>query len=120
MASAPRPGIGKRNKENEQAQQVLRITVKGNAYSFCPNNLPFDDQIAVRKACGGLPFSAFWGGELTVSVDSLQIMLWLARRASGEPTLRLETVLEEWPEDLNPDDFEIALDDPEENDDDPE
>jgi hypothetical protein len=47
-------------------------------------------------------------------------MLWLARRASGEPTLRLETVLEEWPEDLNPDDFEIALDDPEENDDDPE
>lgn len=120
MAQAPRPGAGRRKQIASQSQRVLRITVAGETYSFCPDNIPFNEQIAVRKACGGLPFSAFWGGELTVAVDSLQIMFWLARRASGEPKLQLETVLEEWPDTLDPTDFEVVLEEPDENDDDPE
>lgn len=120
MASAPRPGSGRRKAQVDQAQRVLRITVNGETYTFCPDNIPFSEGIAVRKACGGLPFSAFWGGELTVSVDSLQIMFWLARRASGEPSLRLETVLDEWPDTLNPADFEVALEEPDETDNNPE
>ena len=120
MAQAPRPGAGKRKAATEQAQRILRITVSGETYSFCPDNIPFAEQIAVRKACGGLPFSAFWGGELTVGVDSLQIMFWLARRASGEPNLALSTVLDEWPEVLNPEDFEVAIEDPDGTEDDPE
>lgn len=120
MAQAPRPGTGRRKAATEQAQRVLRITVAGETYAFCPDNIPFAEQIAVRKACGGLPFSAFWGGESTVGIDSLQIMFWLARRASGEPNLQLGTVLDEWPTVLNPDDFEVAIEDPNDNDDDPE
>lgn len=120
MATAPRPGTGRRRQATQQAQRVLRITVSGETYAFCPDNIPFAEQIAVRKACGGLPFSAFWGGELTVGVDSLQIMFWLARRASGEPNLQLQTILDEWPDTLDPADFEVVLEEPDETDDDPE
>jgi hypothetical protein len=120
MANAPRPGTGRRKQATEQAQRVLRITVAGETYTFCPDNIPFNEQIAVRKACGGLPFSAFWGGENTVGVDSLQIMFWLARRASGEPNLSLGAVLDEWPDVLNPADFEVAIEDPNETDETPE
>ena len=120
MASAPRPGAGRRAAQKQQAQRVLRITVKGDTATLCPDNLPFGEQIAVRKACGGLPFSAFWGGESVIGEDSLQIMWWLARRSSGEPTLQLSTVLAEWPEVLNPDDFDVKLDEPDEGDLDPE
>ena len=120
MATAPRPGTGRRKQATEQAQRVLRITVQGETYTFCPDNIPFSEQIAVRKACGGLPFSAFWGGENTVGVDSLQIMFWLARRASGESNLQLATVLDEWPTVLNPDDCSVAIEEPDESDNDPE
>jgi hypothetical protein len=120
MASAPRPGAGRRRQQRTQAQRVLRITVRGETKTLCPDNIAFGEQIAVRKACGGLPFSAFWGGELTIGEDSLQIMWWLARRANGEPTLPLSTVLDEWPEILNPDDFNVELDEPDDEDVDPE
>jgi hypothetical protein len=47
-------------------------------------------------------------------------MFWLARRASGEPNLSLAAVLDEWPDVLNPADFEVAIEDPNETDDTPE
>ena len=120
MAQAPRPGAGKRATRQKDAQRVLRITVCGDTRHLCPDNLPFDEQVAVRKACGGLPFSTFWGGGAAIGEDSLQVMWWLARRASGEPNLQLATVLNEWPEVLNPDDFNVELDEPDEGDTDPE
>jgi len=120
MATAPKPGAGRRAAQRKAAQRVLRITVCGDTRTLAPDNIPFGEQIAVRKACGGLPFSAFWGGGSTVAEDSLQIMWWLARRANGEPALQLQTVLDEWPEVLNPDDFNVELDEPDEGDTDPE
>lgn len=120
MATAPRPGAGKRRAATQAAQRVLRITLKGETFSICPDNIRFSEQVAVRKACGGLPISSFWGGDTVIAEDSLQIMFWLARRASGEPSLSLQTVLNEWPSPLNPNDFDIVLEDPEEDDNDPE
>ena len=120
MANAPRPGAGKRAQARKAAQRILRITVCGETRTLAPDNLPFSEQVAVRKACGGLPFSAFWGEGPTIAEDSLQIMWWLARRANGEPSLQLATVLDEWPEVLNPDDFTVELDTPDDEDLDPE
>lgn len=120
MATAPRPGAGRRTAARKQAQRVIRITVRGESATLCPDNLPFSEQIAVRKACGGLPFSSFWGGESVIGEDSLQVMWWLARRSCGEPALQLQTVLDEWPEVLTPEDFNVELDEPDEGDLDPE
>tara|TARA_R110000868_G_C10899162_1_gene764198 strand:+ start:346 stop:711 length:366 start_codon:yes stop_codon:yes gene_type:complete len=120
MATAPRPGVAKRQAATQAAQRVLRITVKGETFSLCPENVPFHEQIAVRKACGGLPLSSFWGGGTVIAEDSLQVLFWLARRAGGEPSLSLQTVLAEWPSPLNPADFDIVLEDPTEDDTDPE
>ncbi len=120
MASAPKPGVAKRQAATQQAQRVLRITVKGETFTLCPENIPFGEQVAVRKACGGLPISSFWGGGTVIAEDSLQVLFWLARRACGEPSLNLQTVLNEWPTPLNPDDFDIVLEDPDEDDNSPE
>ena len=92
MATAPRPGVAKRQAATQAAQRVLRITVKGETFSLCPENVPFHEQIAVRKACGGLPLSSFWGGGTVIAEDSLQVLFWLARRAGGEPSLSLACV----------------------------
>jgi hypothetical protein len=120
MASAPRPGAGKRVAQVKAAQRVLKIRIGDIEGRLCPDNLPFSEQVAVRKACGGLPFSAFWAGEQVIGEDSLQIMFWLARRASGEPNLQLNKVLEEWPSPLMAEDFDISIEDAEEDADHPE
>lgn len=120
MAQAPRPGIAKRKAAQQQARKVLRITVDGTTVQLTPDNIPFTEQIAVRKSCGGLPLSAFWGDGPSVGVDSLQILFWLGRRACGEPGLSLATVLDEWPETLDPDAFDVTIIEPDDADDDPE
>jgi hypothetical protein len=120
MAQAPRPGVAKRKAAQEQARKVLRITVAGVTVELAPDNVSFKEQIEVRKACGGLPLSAFWGDGPTVGVDSLQVLFWLGRRACGEPGLPLSTVLEEWPQTLSPELFEVVVVEPDEADDYPE
>jgi len=120
MATAPRPGAAKRQAAKQQAQSVLRMTFEGRTLNFCPDNIPFSEQVVVRKACGGLPFAAFWGGGPTIGEDSLQLVWWLARRAAGEHNLQLATVLEEWPNPLRPEDFNIEFDEASEADVDPE
>lgn len=120
MATAPRPGAAKRQAAKQQAQTVLRMTFEGRTLTFCPDNIPFSEQVMVRKACGGLPFTAFWGGGPTIGEDSLQIVWWLARRSAGEHNLQLATVLEEWPKPLRPDDFDIEVGEASDTDVDPE
>lgn len=120
MATAPRPGAGRRKAAQQAAQRVLRVTISGDTRTLAPDNIPFAEQVAVRKACGGLPFSAFWGGGDLIGEDSLQVLWWLARRANGEPNLQLRTVLDEWPNPLQPDDFQVELVEPDEEDVDPE
>lgn len=118
MAQAPRPGVAKRKEAQQQAARVLRVTVDGVTVQLCPDNLPLEHRVAVRKACGGLPLSAFWSDGLAVDVDSLMILFWLGRRVSGEPGLSLSTVEKEWPQTLSPELFEIVLVEPDETDDD--
>ena len=120
MATAPRPGAGRRKAATEAAQRVLRVTICGDTRTLAVDNIPFREQVEVRKACGGLPFSAFWGGSDTIGEDSLQVLWWLARRANGEPNLALRVVLEEWPRPLTPDVFEVELVEPGDEDIDPE
>jgi len=120
MATAPRPGAGKRKAALETSQRVLKIRVGDIEARLCPDNLPFSEQVAVRKQCGGLPFSAFWAGEDVIAEDSLQLMFWIARRLCGEPKLQFSTVLEEWPSPLLPQDFDISVESADEDSDNPE
>jgi hypothetical protein len=109
MANAARPGVGKRAEAAKAARRVLRVSVRGESRLIAPNNVPFPIAVRIRKACGGLPLSAFWNGEATVDEDSLKVLWWAARMVSGEHGLSLDTVLEEWPEDLAADDLEVKV-----------
>jgi hypothetical protein len=118
MAQAPRPGVAKRKEAQQQARKVLRLTVDGVTVEVCPDNLPISERVALRKACGGLPLSAFWGDSSSIDIDSFQVLFWLGRRACGEPSLQLSEVEENWPENIGaPGMLEAVVIDPEETDD---
>lgn len=109
MATAPRPGASKRAEATKSARRVLKISVRGESRLIAPNNVPFPIGVKIRKACGGLPLSAFWNGETSVDEDSLKVLWWAARMVGGEHGLSRETVFEEWPEDLTAEDLEVKV-----------
>lgn len=110
MAQAPTPGVGQRAEAADAARQVMTITVRGRSLSFAFNNIPILELARVRKETG-LSFEAYWAGETSIGMDSLQVLWWLARRASGELQLTLQQTVDEWPADLDEDDISVAVDD---------
>jgi hypothetical protein len=117
MAEAPRPGIGRRTRAAEEAQKVLTITLRGEAFQLAIGSLPIREKLAVR-AQTGMPIEAFVGKEDRIGEDSIVVLWWLARRAAGEPTLSFETASGDWPSDLGIEDVSFSVDSP--NGDDPE
>lgn len=109
-----------RKQEIKAAKEVLTIKFQGAEYKLAINAIPLAEKRAVRKATGGLPFEAFWSGESSVGEDSLAVLVWLARRASGEPDLLLGDVEDAWPSPLGEDDIEISVEGADGDDDDPE
>ena len=114
MVSAPTPGVGKRKEAASAAATVMTITIRGHSWQIAPGNLPFAERGAVRKATGGLPIESYWDGNLSVGIDSIQVLWWLARRASGEPGLGLDAALDDWPSDLTEDDIGVEITEPDE------
>ena len=116
MTQAPLPGAAADQEQLNAAKMVMTITVRGQAVTLAPLNLPFAEELLVRKATG-LPWTAFFtGGETAVGMDTIKVAWWLGRRAGGEWQLTLERAMEEWPEDISPDDLDVQIADPEGND----
>jgi len=111
MASAPTPGVGARADAAAAAKQMMTITIQGRSLPFAFGNIPIKERAIVRKETG-LAFEAYWAGETSIGMDSIQVLWWLARRASGEWQLTLTNVVDEWPDDLTEDDIEIMVDEP--------
>lgn len=105
MAKAPIPGEGKRREEVKAAKVVHKLRIRDETRTLALANVPLKEKLLVRKATG-LPFEAFFG-EHVFGVDSLQVLWWLAGRASGDAFLTLEKVADAWPEDLTEDDIEL-------------
>lgn len=106
MATAPEPGVGRKKAERKQrvdsAQSIVTIRYADETFSLAWLNVPIGEQIAVRKATG-LPLAAFTTplsdaetGPGVVGEDSLLILWWLARRASGQTQLNFETACNQW------------------------
>lgn len=115
MGKAPTPGASRRAAIHEQAKTnattELRLTVKGDTYSLFPNSLPFNVKTAIRKACGGLPFSAYWSGELVIDLDSIQVMVYAARLVAGDEATFQDVLAQyDW-DNLDPDDIDMEVDD---------
>src|SRR6478752_6764284 len=80
-----------RKQEEKAAVKIATITLKGVVYKLAISNIPVGEKRAVRHATGD-PFEAYWKDEDKIGEDSLVILVWLARRAAGEPGLTLDEV----------------------------
>lgn len=119
MGLAPEPGVGARLDATEAAKAIMVVTVAGETRRFAPNNLPFDQRLAVRKATGGIPFEQFWSGELAMGMDSVVLLWWVAGRVEGVKGETLEGISEQFSR-LTSEAFAIDLEVPDEADDHPE
>lgn len=68
----------------------LFFTVGGTEYEFDQNKLALVEAIAVKKAAG-LTVKAFQEGLTEMDPESLQAMVWLAKKRAGE-AVRLQDV----------------------------
>jgi hypothetical protein len=118
MASAPIPGVGRREDAATAAQQIMTISVRGNAKRLAVNNVPISERLIVRKATG-LPFEQFIGGEDKIGLDSIMVLWWLARRGEGDTFLTLDQAAADF-DDISPDEIAVMVDEPDDSADDPE
>lgn len=111
MAEAPRPGIGTRTREAQAAQAILTITLRGEVHRLAIGSIPIREKLQVR-AQTGLPVEAFVGSTDKLGEDSVMVLWWLARRASGEPALTFLRAADDWPDDLQDGDLLFSVDAP--------
>jgi hypothetical protein len=124
MATAPPPvegGYDAREFEERPAEKgprTLIITVRRavrlktgdpivETHRLIPDAVPFKERQIIRKAAGS-PLEEYLGA---FGLDSLQVLWWVARRQNGDQFLTLDRALEEWPENVGPDDIDLAEDD---------
>lgn len=94
MATAPRPGVGRRA---ESAALSITIKVDEVAYTLWPGELTAADSSALRRATReqwGVPVSiqrllssVLAGTDDTIEpdIDAVAMVVWLARRQTGDP-----------------------------------
>lgn len=113
MATAPTPGVGRRADAAAAAKRVLvlKLAWTGETYRLAVNNVPLDHRMAVRRATG-LSLTAFIGGEDAIDVDSIAVLVWVARRVRGEASLGWKQFQRTWPDQIDEGDIEVWAEDP--------
>ncbi len=95
MGLAPTPGKTPNAAANAAKRTAMHISKGEETWTLNVDDLGPADDILSRKATG-LPVTPFFE-EDKFGADSLLILLWFARRKSGEPTLQWQAVLDEYP-----------------------
>lgn len=95
MAKAPQPGkTPNSEKKKEPERKGFVITWQGvGQWTFHTADLGPRDHMAVRKETG-MPFRWFIQSDHH-DIDSLGVMIWMARRKNGEPGLLLDDVFDQ-------------------------
>lgn len=107
MATAPTPGVGRRNQENTDATKRTVISFRGESYTITPSTLPFKIRNLVRRRTGQ-PVE-YWGNPPIV-IDNVFILVWVARLQAGEE-LDVDDAEGDFPWDLEAGEIEITEDD---------
>jgi hypothetical protein len=111
---APRPGVTKRANERAAASQVMSLTIRDETYRLGIGAISMAERSMVRKALD-LPLESFLNVD-RFGLDSLFVIWWLARRASGEPNLSFAEANAQFPTDLEASEIDLSLDDADGND----
>lgn len=103
MATAPRPMPESRADKAarlEAQQTVLSFKAGDRTYRLAPFNLPITEKLTVQAQLHDLGLT--WEEVLRpllrgrISSASMAVVVWVARRVSGEPTLTWLEHAEEW------------------------
>lgn len=119
-ASAPRPKA--QDVEEEQAavdfaRQVREFVVRGEvAGRLAMGNVPLSEKEQVRRQVRASWFEVLGEAGVQMDVWNLSVFVWLARRASGEPSLMWSTFLAEWDDTIRADEISYELVDDEDAD----
>ncbi len=103
--------------ENSSGVTVITITDGTKKYELRSDELgPADDLVSRQQT--GYPVAHFLE---KFSSDSMVVVIWMARRKSGEPNLLFQSVLNQFPTyaDLNALDAQVEYDDGEDEDESP-
>lgn len=100
MATAPRPKPESRDEEADRrsvTQTLFTFTAGDETYRIAPYNVPIREKLAAQAQTGMSwediirPFV-----EGRSSTASFAVIVWLARRCSGEPRLTWDQFAAEW------------------------
>lgn len=91
MATAPRPGAGLRAEAENTA---VTIKVDGEIYTFRPTEVTARQSGAVRSATGRSLRSVLETAEDDPDIDTIAVLVWLARLQAGERKLSYAEVAE--------------------------
>lgn len=116
-ASAPRPKAQDVEEEQagiDMARQVHEFSVRGEVVGrLAMGNVPLREKEQVRRQVRASWFDVLGQTGVAMDVWNLSVMVWLARRASGEPGLSWDQFLDEWDDTIRADeiDYPVAPDD---------
>lgn len=119
MATAPKPGAGKKVAQTENAKSMLNIPYDGQTLSLAWQNVPMGEQLECLQATG-MPIERFTAATKANEVGEVHlcVLWWLARRAHGEPGLAWVDAAAEW--DPTKLDGDVTVDTPDPKGSDPE
>ena len=102
-AVAPRPlpeGAEAEAEAVDLSKQILELSFRGETHVLAWQAVPMDERMASRLQTR-YPWEDVVGiSGITPDITVVCILVWLARRASGEPGLSYRAHLADWPVDL--------------------
>lgn len=103
-ATAPRPlpgGAEEQAKAVDQSKEILEITFRGDTYQLAWRSVPLAEKGQVRTQVG-IAWHDVTGEKSGVEPDifCVAVLVWLAKRASGNRNLLWVVHQATWPDDL--------------------
>ena len=102
-AVAPRPlpeGAEAEAAAVDLSKQILELSYRGEVHTLAWQAVPMDERMACRLQTS-YPWEDVTGiSGITPDITIVCILVWLARRASGEPGLSYRRHLTTWPVDM--------------------
>ena len=94
MGLAARPGTTP--AQVRPKRRGWRVTIRDEQWDLNSADIGAEDDFLVRRQTHGTPLSVFLGGG-DFGLDTVGVIVWMARRKAGEKRLNLQRVFEELP-----------------------
>lgn len=102
-ATAPRPVTGGREAQAESddlSREIIEITFRGETHRLAWRAVPVSEKVAVRSQVGLAWHEVTGENGVEADITTVAVLVWLSRRAAGEPKLPWVLHAAAWPADL--------------------